>query len=433
MSTPPPMEMVVRAASLYVPVALVMELAVYRRPGRRRYTAALLATVWNLPPLLAVNAVATAAGWWRFDAAWGLVAGMPADMWIGWALLWGAVPMLATTTHRGLVVAGVVLVAVDLVLMPRAGPVVVLGDRWLVGEALAVALALVPGLALGWWTATATRVWGRAGLQVVGFAGLVLYVLPELAFMATSGTTSSPGGVGTTGWEPLLDRPAAELVLGLAAMAPPALLALASVREFVRAGGTPVPLDPPTRLVVTGPYAFVANPMQVACTVLLTIWGLLLANVAIVATAAVAAAFSAGVARWHEDTELTRRFGDDWRTYRQQVRAWLPRRPRSGTDQADRAGEQATPAEPAEPSTPTEPAEPAEPAERAEPTKPAEPAERAEPTKPAEPAERAEPTKPAEPDSRPSWPSQRNRASRRAGGTEHAGGTGRADRAGGTE
>lgn len=40
-----------------------------------------------------------------------------------------------------------------------------------------------------------------------------------------------------------------------------ALIWLWSVLHFTKAGGTPVPLSPPARLVDTGPYAYVRNPM----------------------------------------------------------------------------------------------------------------------------------------------------------------------------
>ena len=42
--------------------------------------------------------------------------------------------------------------------------------------------------------------------------------------------------------------------------------------------------------------------------------------------------FSAGVAAWNEDGELSKRFGRDWSRYRTEVPLWLPRwRPYAGT------------------------------------------------------------------------------------------------------
>lgn len=310
MTAPEASELVVRATCLYVPSMLVIALVLHVRPGRRRIAGALLATTWNLATLLALNVVAVRVGWWRFDVGPAEVAGVPADLWVGWALLWGAVPVLAT---RRLGICAVALVLADLVLMPLAEPVVVLDSAWLVGEAAAVAFCLLPGLLLGRWTAQDEQLPARAVLQVVAFTCLLFFVLPSLVFRVTG-----------EDWGPLLDRPRWHFVLAGITLAPVAAMAVQSVREFAHAGGTPVPLDPPATLVTTGPYAYVANPMQLSGTILLAAWGLLLTSAAVVAAAAMSAAFSAGLAAWNEDAELGRRFGDGWHQYRQRVRLWLP-------------------------------------------------------------------------------------------------------------
>ena len=316
-----PSELVVRAVALYLPVLLGVALVVHRHPcDRRRCAAVLLATAWNVPSLLALNVIAVDNGWWTFAVSGATVAGVPADLWIGWAVLWGAVPLLATVDR--LVVAAAVLVAADLVLMPLGQPVVTLHDTWLVGESLAVVTCLVPGLLLGRWTARDERLRGRATLQVAASTGLLLYVLPSLVFVVTG-----------ENWGVLLARPRWHFVVAGLALAPAAAMALQAVREFVSGGGTPVPLDPPARLVTTGPYTYVANPMQLGATVVLAGWGVLLASPAVVVAAAGAAIFSAGLAAWSEDLELADRFGDGWSAYRSRVRVWLPRwRPASAAD-----------------------------------------------------------------------------------------------------
>lgn len=320
MTPPGSSELVVRAAALYLPIALVLALALHVRPGRRRIAGALLATAWALAALLVVNVLAVRIGWWRFGTDTASIAGVPADLWVGWALLWGAVPILAGPTARldrapptHLVPVAMALVAADLVLMPLAEPVVLLDATWLVGEAVAVAVCLLPALLLGRWTTEERHLAGRVVLQVVAFSALLFFVLPSLTFTVTG-----------EGWAPLLDRPRWQLVLAGVALAPVGAMALQAVREFAAHGGTPVPLDPPSHLVTTGPYAYVANPMQLAATILLAAWGLLLASPAVVMAAAVGAAFSAGLAAWNEDGELARRFGGDWRRYRRRVRLWRP-------------------------------------------------------------------------------------------------------------
>jgi protein-S-isoprenylcysteine O-methyltransferase Ste14 len=309
MTQPEPSEFLVRAVSLYLPILLVLALALHRRPRRERVAGALLAAAWNIPALLAVNLIAMRAGWWSFDAHTATVAGIPADLWLGWALLWGAVPILAANR---LLLVGVALLAVDLALMRFAAPVVVLDRTWLVGEALAVVTCLIPGLLLGRWTAHHEHLNARATLQTIAFTGLLLLVVPSLIFTITGES-----------WTPLLERPRWQFVLAALAIVPAGTMAIQSVREFAAHGGTPVPLDPPTALVTTGPYSYVANPMQLGATIVLAAWGLLLTSPAIVA-AAMSAAFSAGIAAWTEDHELAQRFGDDWHHYRRQVRLWIP-------------------------------------------------------------------------------------------------------------
>src|SRR5688572_17261096 len=81
--------LLVRAGSLYLAIVLASAVYVIRRPRRRELTGALLSLAWNAPALLALHVVAIDAGWWRFEAEGGLLLGMPIDLWLAWAILWG--------------------------------------------------------------------------------------------------------------------------------------------------------------------------------------------------------------------------------------------------------------------------------------------------------------------------------------------------------
>jgi len=268
---------------------------------------------------LGVNVLAARAGWWGWGTSGGDLAGVPVDAWLGWALLWGALPALLTERVPAVaVVAG--LVWVDLALMPLGQPALVLGSRWLVGEALAVGTALVPGLVLARATIRRERLSLRVGMQVGLFTAL-------LGGVATQAVLEESGG----GWSGLdVGRPVVQLVLEAVALV--ALPALAAVAELARRGrGTPFPFDPPERLVTTGPYAYVANPMQLSMALVLVAWGAVLGSWPVVGMAVVGTAFAAGVAGWHESVEMERRHGEHWRTYRRSVPAWRPRwRPWAG-------------------------------------------------------------------------------------------------------
>jgi protein-S-isoprenylcysteine O-methyltransferase Ste14 len=208
-----------------------------------------------------------------------------------------------------------IALALDLVLMPAAFPVVRLGSNWLTGETVGLVFCLAPSQLLARWTATGRHLIARAMLQVVAFSGLTAWLLPAMAIEA-SGTT----------WRNPLDLPPAWISVIVQLLALPAILGLSAVQEFVtRGGGTPIPYDPPRRIVTTGPYAYVANPMQLAAVALLAGIGAVLGNWWVAATGVMAHIYSAGIANWDEDQDLRARFGDEWPRYRASVRKWWPR------------------------------------------------------------------------------------------------------------
>jgi protein-S-isoprenylcysteine O-methyltransferase Ste14 len=184
----------------------------------------------------------------------------------------------------------------------------------LLGEAAAIVLVLLPALCLGEWTRSDTHLRLRAAMQAAT-AGLVfLYLVPEIAFALRPGQ----------GWTPMHKlaggRLAFEAVLLLA------VPGLSAVQEFaVRGGGTPIPYDPPRRLVTSGVYRYLANPMQLSCSCVLLAWAALLQDSWLLVPAAFAVVYSAGIARWDERQDLRDRFGADWIAYRAEVADWRPR------------------------------------------------------------------------------------------------------------
>jgi len=90
-------------------------------------------------------------------------------------------------------------------------------------------------------------------------------------------------------------------------------------------GGTPAPVAPPQRLVVSGPYRRVRNPMYVAVTGLILGQALIFQSPALlVYGAAVALTFHAFVLAYEEPT-LKRQFPDDYPAFFAAVPRWIPR------------------------------------------------------------------------------------------------------------
>jgi protein-S-isoprenylcysteine O-methyltransferase Ste14 len=306
--------LLVRGAALYFVAVSAAAIWVLRRPSARDAAGAALAWCWNLPALLALHLAAERMEWWRFDATGGLLLGMPVDLCLAWAWLWGALPALALP-RVPLVVLAAGMLALDLVLMPLGSPVLEVGPTWIAGELAGLAACLVPSQLLARWTQRDERLAGRAVLQIAAFGGLMMFVLPAIVIEGSG-----------TAWAQPWRRPVWQFNLMTQLLAVPALIGLSAVHEFVtRGGGTPVPFDPPRRLVTTGLYAYVRNPMQISGVLLLGLLGLVLENLWISAAGVMAHVYASGLAAWDEGEDLRRRFGQDWLVYRGAVRAWLPR------------------------------------------------------------------------------------------------------------
>jgi protein-S-isoprenylcysteine O-methyltransferase Ste14 len=95
--------------------------------------------------------------------------------------------------------------------------------------------------------------------------------------------------------------------------------------EFTRADGTPVPIASPPRLVVSGFYRYVRNPIYVGVMAILIGEALLFGSRGLLEYTVAAWCFGAAAVRFYEEPTLARKFGADYRNYQRAVRAWIPR------------------------------------------------------------------------------------------------------------
>lgn len=299
-----------------LPVAATAALWAWRRPAARSRTAMLLGAAWVFATVPPLSALAGRLGWWRFAPGTEGGTGMPVALLIGWMVAWGLLPVLALP-RVPLWAAAALALWLDLLVMPRLEPVLSLGPGWLRGEALLLLVSFLPARLLAVWTEDGRRLNGRAALQVACFGALVLWTAPWAIEAAVR--SQAP-------WLALRFAAPVSLAVALQIAAIPALLGVAAVQEFAaRGGGTPLPYDPPTRLVRSGPYAYVANPMQLSAFLFLAAWGTMTGKPWVIAIGAMSVAYSAGIAGWDEVEDMRRRFGEPWAAYRRGVRAWLPR------------------------------------------------------------------------------------------------------------
>jgi protein-S-isoprenylcysteine O-methyltransferase Ste14 len=104
------------------------------------------------------------------------------------------------------------------------------------------------------------------------------------------------------------------------------VLFVATVFLFATRGrGTLAPWDPPSRLVVTGPYRYVRNPMIVGVIFIIAAESLIFRSLALAEWAAIFLLINAIYFPLLEEPQLENRFGEEYRQYKRHVRRFIPR------------------------------------------------------------------------------------------------------------
>ncbi len=303
----------IRALTLLLPAIGIGIAFFFKTPTLRQATGVLLGILWNIPYLFLLNIVAVELGLWSYAATEDTFYSIPIDLILGWAFLWGGLlPYTFQKAHFLFPVGLVVLF--DVWVMPEFSSLFSLGDNWLFGEFLLIAVCLLPSLLIYNLTAGQKQVGLRAFMQSIIWGGWNIFLIPAAILLFEGKDIFTL--LRLEGWQ---------FTLFVNLMAFAILIGYTALFEFAKIGeGTPLPFDPPKHLVTTGPYAYVANPLQIS-TVLMFIslaiafqsWLMLSAIVAM-------AIYSEGFARWHNKAELENHF-KGWPTYKKHVRNWFPR------------------------------------------------------------------------------------------------------------
>jgi protein-S-isoprenylcysteine O-methyltransferase Ste14 len=118
--------------------------------------------------------------------------------------------------------------------------------------------------------------------------------------------------------------------------APPAIVAAVAIGSgilvlldafvrFARADGTPAPPAPTAHLVVVGPYRYVRNPMYLAVLTIILGQALLFWSLGTLIYAGIVLVMVASFVRAYEEPTLEEEYGEEYREFRRNVPAWIPR------------------------------------------------------------------------------------------------------------
>jgi len=98
-----------------------------------------------------------------------------------------------------------------------------------------------------------------------------------------------------------------------------------SVLSFLKVRGTPVPFNPPPKLVTSGPYAYVRNPMLTGIFLLLFGLGALFRSLTLVLIFTPAfIAINVWELKTIEEPELEKRLGEEYIQYKKKTPMFLP-------------------------------------------------------------------------------------------------------------
>ncbi|WP_460794817.1 methyltransferase family protein [Microbacterium sp. GXF0217] len=166
---------------------------------------------------------------------------------------------------------------------------------------------------------------GRTFAQIVVFWGLFLVVLPAVIV-----AVEYRWGLALSVW------PVVRIVGGVLLVAMSALGIWSAVTMSRLGDGTPLPSAMPHRLVISGPYRFVRNPMALAGIAQGVAVGMLLGSWLVALYALSGSLVWNFLIRPHEEADLEHRFGAAYADYRDRVRCWIPSRPTSSSPTPDR-------------------------------------------------------------------------------------------------
>ena len=95
---------------------------------------------------------------------------------------------------------------------------------------------------------------------------------------------------------------------------------------FLKSKGTPVPVNPPPKLITEGPYAYSRNPMLTGIFILLAGIGIFFRSASLVLiTTPVFVLISALEFKYIEEPELEKRFGKEYSEYRKKTPMIIPK------------------------------------------------------------------------------------------------------------
>ncbi|WP_106745669.1 methyltransferase family protein [Yoonia maritima] len=314
LSLPESWMLALRWLLLLGPVCLALVMVRLRHLTHRAQIAGLFAFLYGVAMVFVTHSFAVWMGWWHYGWDALMVNALPADIILGGAILFGPGLYFSFPKTRPLMICLPIILGLHGTIFSSLEPLVFAGHHWFLGVLFVFATAHLPAIYLAKWTEADTHLSYRCTLLAIMTGGMIFALLPSLIMLAMGGT-----------WD-IFVKPVWMTCLVMFALSVSSLIGLSANQTLcLQGGGTPIPLDPTIRLVTTGLYAYVSNPMQLSAALGWVILGLFLQNIWIMAASLMAWVFVQGMVRWHHRHDLLKRFPTGWPEYKKNVPEWIPR------------------------------------------------------------------------------------------------------------
>lgn len=313
-----------KSVILLLPMVATGIAFIIKQPDYFQRVGLLLALLFNIPYLFLLNALAAKAGWWIYQESSNNWRGIPIEVILGWSVFWGVfLPwMFRSVNITFTVLAGL---AIDLWFMPHMSSLFTLSDSWLIGELFCCLLVLLPSLLIFKLTWKRKHVLTRAFIQSLIWGGWIVFLIPEIVLQRDHSSMFD-----------IFDMQPIRVILFLTGMAISMLIGYLALYEFaIRGLGTPIPFDPPQRLVTSGIYSVVANPLQISTTLMFICIMFAYQEYIMLLPIISMIIYTKIFVKWHHSIDIEKRFGTSWIEYRSNVRNWLPVISRSARSQCN--------------------------------------------------------------------------------------------------
>lgn len=271
--------------------------------------AMFFSSLWVALSLLLVNYLSVELGFWEFNQDEDLTIFIPYDLYFIWVVFWGVLlPFLLRGKY--ILIAALSLLYLDVLLMPLMEEygLIVLEEKWLIGELLLILFVYLPAHFWSYLFLENKGLRWRSVLQFLSLAILYSIGLPFVVYVYFPSSISY-----TTEKLPCFFQ------LGFMVLLP-ALIAIVDLAG--KGKGTPFPYDPTQKLVQTGAYAYIRNPIQWSLTFFFIPLAWFFHSYYLLIGIVVSVAYTIGVSEPQEKVSMHERFSEQWDSYKQNIPLW---------------------------------------------------------------------------------------------------------------